>query len=120
MAGNGAAAFNMLDQIGKIEDVLGDYTQLKKLIDVLEGKCKHRHIFIYYQRPDMPNDVGELVDAKGDPKFMIATGEHEDMRIKARAVYFMRNVADQKFIRADVGCDGDLLLGEMTPALSRA
>ena len=29
------------------------------------GKSKHRHVFIYYQRPDVPNDQGELVDAKG-------------------------------------------------------
>mmetsp|Transcript_37870 Transcript_37870/g.109261 ORF Transcript_37870/g.109261 Transcript_37870/m.109261 type:complete len:150 (-) Transcript_37870:3-452(-) len=113
MAANVSAAFNMMDQAGKVEDVLGEYNNLKKLNDFLEGKSKHKHIFIYYQRPDVPNDREELVDAKGDPKIMITTGEHEDMRIKSRAVYFLRNVPDQKVVKVDVSCDSDLLFGEM-------
>ena len=57
---------------------------------------KHKHIFIYHQKPDILNEQGELVDAKGDAKLIITTGEHEDMRIKSHAVYFLRTVADQK------------------------
>lgn len=44
------------------------------------GRSKHKHIFVYYQRPDVPNDMNEFVDAKGEPKIMITTGEHEDAR----------------------------------------
>jgi dynein heavy chain len=113
MAANVAAAFNMSEQTGKVEETLGEYNNLKKLNDFLEGKSKHKHIFIYYQRPDVPNEQGDMIDAKGDPKFMITTGEHEDMRIKSRAVYFIRNVADQKAVKPDVACDGELLFGEM-------
>lgn len=110
---------------------------------VASGKSKHKHVFVYYQRPDVINDANELVDAKGmadlranvrqvsrqvfgkkhdeillrpfgwefalpvefwnilelnsgcpalvlfdtgDAKLMITTGEHEDVRIKNRAV----------------------------------
>jgi dynein heavy chain len=113
MAANVAAAFNMSDKVNQIEETLGEYNNLKKLNDFLEGKSKHKHIFIYHQKADMPNDMGELVDAKGEPKTMITTGEHEDMRIKSRAVYFLRNVPDQKAVKVDVACDGELLFGEM-------
>eukprot|EP00931_Biecheleriopsis_adriatica_P081368 TRINITY_DN5469_c0_g1_i1.p1 TRINITY_DN5469_c0_g1~~TRINITY_DN5469_c0_g1_i1.p1 ORF type:complete len:4656 (-),score=1282.68 TRINITY_DN5469_c0_g1_i1:88-14055(-) len=113
MAANVASAFSMSDRISYVEQVLGEYNNLKKLNDFLEGKSKHKHIFIYFQRPDVPNDQGELVDAKGDAKLMITTGEHEDVRIKNRAVYFLRNVADSKAVKADVACDADLLFGEM-------
>ncbi|CAK0849097.1 unnamed protein product, partial [Prorocentrum cordatum] len=113
MAANVAAAFNMSDRVSTIEETLGEYNNLKKLNDFLEGKSKHKHIFIYHQRADMPNDMGELVDAKGEPKTMITTGEHEDMRIKSRAVYFLRNVPDQKEVKKDIACDGELLFGEM-------
>eukprot|EP00959_Pyramimonas_sp_CCMP1952_P017913 380099-Pyramimonas_sp.AAC.1 len=30
----------------------------------------------------------------------------EDMRIKSRAVYFLRNVPDQKEVKKDIACDG--------------
>jgi len=103
----------MMDQVHKIEDFFSEHNNLKKLNDLLEGKSKHKHIFVYFQRQDVPNDLGELVDAKGDPKPMLTTGEHEDMRIKSRAVYFLRNVLDQKPVRPDVSSDGDLLFGEM-------
>jgi len=113
MAMNVAAACNMLDRVNHVEDVLSEYQNLKKLNDFLEGKSKHKHIFVYYQKPDVPNEMGDLVDAKGDPKFMITTGEHEDMRIKGRAVYFVRNVPDQKAVKVDIASDGELLFGEM-------
>ena len=32
---------------------------------VASGKSKHKHVFVYYQRPDVINDANELVDAKG-------------------------------------------------------
>jgi len=113
MAANVASAFGMSDRVHLVEQTLGEYNNLKKLNDFLEGKSKHRHVFIYYQRPDVPNDQGELVDAKGDAKLLITTGEHEDVRIKSRAVYFLRNVAENKPVKADVSSDGDLLFGEM-------
>ncbi|CAJ1345300.1 unnamed protein product [Effrenium voratum] len=113
MAANVAAAFGMSDRVHVVEQVLGEYNNLKKLNDFLEGKSKHKHVFVYYQRPDVINDANELVDAKGDAKLMITTGEHEDVRIKNRAVYFLRNVADSKPVKADVASDGDLLFGEM-------
>lgn len=99
-----AAAFGMSDRVNVVEQVLGEYNNLKKLNDFLEGKSKHKHVFVYYQRPDVINDANELVDAKGavaerfsrscltariprpgDAKLMITTGEHEDVRIKNRA-----------------------------------
>jgi len=113
MAANVASAFGMSDRVHSVEALLGEYNNLKKLNDFLEGKSKHRHVFVYYQRPDVPNDQGELVDAKGDAKLIITTGEHEDVRIKNRAVYFLRNVAENKPVKADVSSDGDLLFGEM-------
>eukprot|EP00913_Durusdinium_trenchii_P023519 g22096.t1 len=78
MAANVAAAFGMSDRVHVVEQVLGEYNNLKKLNDFLEGKSKHKHVFVYYQRPDVINDANELVDAKGDAKLMITTGEHED------------------------------------------
>lgn len=114
MAANVAAAFNLTERTSYVEDTLGEYSNLKKINDFLEGKSKHKHIFIYYQRPDIPNEFGEPIDTKGDPKLMITTGEHEDMRIKSRAVYFLRNVPDQKAVKVEVGCDHELLFGEMS------
>ena len=32
---------------------------------VASGKSKHKHVFVYYQQPDVINDANELVDAKG-------------------------------------------------------
>ena len=66
MAANVAAAFGMSDRVHVVEQVLGEYNNLKKLNDFLEGKSKHKHVFVYYQRPDVINDANELVDAKGD------------------------------------------------------
>ncbi|CAK0894523.1 unnamed protein product, partial [Prorocentrum cordatum] len=78
------------------------------------GKSKHKHIFVYHQRPDIPNEVNEPVDnPKGEPRTMITTGEHEDMRIKSHAVYFLRNVPDQKPVKMDIASDGELLFGEV-------
>jgi dynein heavy chain len=117
MASNVASSFSRPDRpvsAQYVEDVLADYNNLKKLNDFLEGKSKHRHIFVFFQKPDVPNEVGELVDAKGDPKIMITTGEHEDMRIKNDAVFFLRNVADQKAVKPDIACDVELLFGEMS------
>jgi len=117
MAANAASSFGVQDRI--IEDYIGEYNNLKKINDFLEGRSKHRHLFIYFQRPDIPNEMGELVDAKGDPKVMITTGEHEDMRIKSRAVFFVRandgaaEHGEKKPIRLDVPSDGELLFGEM-------
>eukprot|EP00971_Amphidinium_carterae_P040535 795589-Amphidinium_carterae.1 len=113
MAANVAAAFGKMDNIESVETILRDYSNLKKINDFLEGKSKHKHLFFYYQKPDVPNEMGEFVDARGDPKIMITTGEHEDMRIKSRAVYFLRNVPDQKAVKPEMSCDHDLLFGEM-------
>jgi dynein heavy chain len=113
MAANVAAAFGIVEKTQQVEEFFGEYNNLKKLSDFLEGKSKHKHIFVFYQKPDIPNDLGELIDAKGDAKIMITTGEHEDMRIKSEAVYFLRNVPDQKPVKLDVLCDAELLFGEM-------
>jgi hypothetical protein len=54
MAENVAAAFDMSDRVDKITETLSEYNNFKKLNDFLEGKSKHKHIFIYHQRPDIP------------------------------------------------------------------
>jgi len=113
MAANVAAAFDLTEQTRMVEDTLGEYNNFKKINDFLEGKSKHKHIFIYYQRPDVVNDAGELIDAKGDPKLIVTTGEHEDMRIKNHAVYFLRTVPDQKPVKLEVSSDHELLFGEL-------
>jgi dynein heavy chain len=116
MAANVAAAINQPDNVLMVEEVFQEYNNLKKLDDFLAGKSKHKHIFIYYQKLDMPNEMGDSVDAAGPPKIMITTGEHEDMRIKGRAVYFLRNpiVPEGRAVKLDVSCDNELLFGEMS------
>jgi dynein heavy chain len=113
MAANVAACFGIVDKTLTVEEALGEWNNIKKVNDFLDGKSKHKHLFVYYQNPDIVDDNGELVDSKSAPKLWITTGEHEDMRLKNRAAYFLRNVPDQKAIRVDVSSDGDLLFGEM-------
>jgi dynein heavy chain len=117
MAANVAAAFDMIEQTNLVEEMFTEYNNFKKINDFLEGKSKHKHVFIYHQKPDMVNnETGELMDAKGDAKLIITTGEHEDMRIKSHAVYFLRTVADQKAVKLEVACDHELLFGEVSAA----
>ena len=114
MAGNVAGTFNMLDKVSWVEQQLGEHANLKKLNDFLEGKSKHKHLFIYYQKQDVQNKLGELVDGPGEARLVITTGEHEDMRIKNKAAYFLRNVGDQKAVKPDVATDSELVYGEMS------
>jgi dynein heavy chain len=112
MAANVAAAFGLGDS-PKSEEFFQEQANYKRVTEWLEGRSKHKHLFVYYQKQDVPNDMGEFVDAKGDPKLVMTTGEQEDVRIKQRAVYFLRNVADHKAVRAEVSSDADILFGEM-------
>jgi hypothetical protein len=116
MAANVAAAFDMIDTQNVVEDVLTEYNNFKKINDFLEGRAKHKHLFIYYQKPDIFNDAGEFVDAKGDAKLFITYGDNDDLRIKSRAVYFLRTVGDQKAVKPEVACDHELLFGEVAAA----
>eukprot|EP00435_Cladocopium_sp_Y103_P065334 s508_g27.t1 len=79
----------------------------KKITEFLEGKTKQQHIFFFYQRPDILNEHNEPVDAHKDCKLTITTGENE--RIKSFAVYFLRNVPQDRAIKTD-----ELLFGEVT------
>ena len=105
-----AAAFEKEPQ--QVEDVFREHANLKRLNDFLEGKSKHHHIFVFDQRADVINDLGEPVDGPGDTKILVTTGEQE--RLKGRAVFFLRTVAADKAIKVDVTSDGDLLFGEMS------
>ena len=71
-------------QISEVEDVFREHANLKRLNDFLEGKSKHHHIFIFDQKTDVINDVGEPVDGPGDTKIIVTAGEQE--RLKGRAV----------------------------------
>ncbi|CAL1160605.1 unnamed protein product [Cladocopium goreaui] len=71
-----------------------------------------QHIFFFYQRPDILNEHNEPVDAHKDCKLTITTGENE--RIKSFAVYFLRNVPQDRAIKTDVFSDQELLFGEVT------
>jgi dynein heavy chain len=95
----------------QVEDVFREHANLKRLNDFLEGKSKHHHIFIFDQRADVMNDMGEPIDGPGDTKIIITTGESE--RLKGRAVYFFRTLPAEKAVKLDVGSDGDLLFGEI-------
>jgi dynein heavy chain len=112
MATNVAVAMDMPDKLKYVEDMLSEYNNFKKINDFLEGKSKHRHIFVYYQQQDHMNDHNEII-SRGESKLMITTGDNEEMRIKGKAVYFVRNVPDQKPVKSDVPCDNELLFGEM-------
>lgn len=48
-----------------IVTLCGQFQSLPGLTCLLPGKSKHKHVFVYYQRPDVINDANELVDAKG-------------------------------------------------------
>jgi dynein heavy chain len=114
MAANVAAAFDMIDQTHVVEQHLSDYNNFKRINDFLEGRNKHRHLSIYYQKNDVLNQAGELVDAKEPNKFIITTGDHEEMRIKNHAVYFLRTVEEQRAVKMDNACDHELLFGEIS------
>lgn len=111
MAENIAVAFNQEARQNQIENVIKEHANMKKIVDFLEGKSRHQHLFFFYQKPDVINDKGEYVDGPGDPKLLVTTGEHE--RIKSRAVYFLRNVPPERAVKADVSVDGELLFGEV-------
>jgi dynein heavy chain len=111
MAENIAVAFNQEARQAQIEAVIREHANMKKVVDFLEGKSRHQHLFFFYQKPDVINDKGEYIDGAGDPKLLITTGEHE--RIKSRAVYFLRNVPPERAVKADVAVDADLLFGEV-------
>ena len=50
MASNVALAMDMPDRLKYVEDMLSEYNNFKKINDFLEGKSKHRHVFVYYQK----------------------------------------------------------------------
>lgn len=108
IAENVASAFDIKNVEGTIQETLN----FKKITEFLEGKTKQQHIFFFYQRPDILNEHNEPVDAHKDCKLTITTGENE--RIKSFAVYFLRNVPQDRAIKADVFSDQELLFGEVT------
>ena len=108
-----ASAFGREDDIRRVEGVIQENLNYKKLTEFLEGRTKQQHIFFFYQRPDTYNEHNELVDAHKDCKLTITTGENE--RIKSFAVYFLRNVPQDRAIKTDVFSDHELLFGEVTP-----
>ena len=108
IAENVASAFDIKNVEGTIQETLN----FKKITEFLEGKTKQQHIFFFYQRPDILNEHNEPVDAHKDCKLTITTGENE--RIKSFAVYFLRNVPQDRSIKADVFSDQELLFGEVT------
>ena len=110
MAANVSVAFDF--DLRATEKTLEEYSNLKKINDFLDGKSKHKHLLFYYQKPDDSSGT-ELVDAPGPAKLMITTGEHEDVRIKGRGVYFLRTVGDQKSVKTDIPTDHELLFGEV-------
>lgn len=105
-----ASAFDKDPQ--QVEDVFREHANLKRLNDFLEGKSKHHHIFIFDQKTDVINDVGEPVDGPGDTKIIVTAGEQE--RLKGRAVFFLRTLPADKAIKVDIPTDNDLLFGEMS------
>lgn len=113
MVANVAEAFDISNKIGDVENFF--IHNLKKVNEFLEGRSKHKHFFVYYQQKSDDDDVKH---AKMD--FIYTTGEHEDYRIKNRAVYFLRNVYDNKGmvsdkeIKKDTATDADVLFGEVT------
>lgn len=108
IAENVAGAFDIKNVEGTITETLN----YKKITEFLEGKTKQQHIFFFYQRPDILNEHNEPVDAHKDCKLTITTGENE--RIKSFAVYFLRNVPQDRAIKTDVFSDQELLFGEVT------
>eukprot|EP00439_Symbiodinium_sp_Y106_P074138 s629_g14.t1 len=115
IAENVASAFGREEenQIRKVESLIQENLNYKKLTEFLEGRTKQQHIFFFYQRPDATNEHNEIIDADKDCKFTITTGENE--RIKSLAVYFLRNVPQDRAIKTDVFSDQELLFGEVTP-----
>jgi len=63
--------------VRKVEEVIRESGNLKKVNDFLEGKSKRHHIFFYFQKPDVTNDNNELVDGPGEPRITIQNGETE-------------------------------------------
>merc|ERR1719482_238792 len=111
MAVNVAYAFDR--PLAEVEDVVKGFANLKKVNDFLEGRSKHKHLFFFYQKLDVFDEYGDVTDANMEPQLMLTTGEHEEMRLKGRAVYFLRNIRDQKRIKPEITTDHELLFGEM-------
>jgi dynein heavy chain len=104
-----ASAFNKDVQF--VEDVFREHGNLKRFNDFLEGKSKHSHIFIFDQKTDVINEVGEPVDGPGEAKLIVTPGEQE--RLKGRAVYFLRTLPNEKAVKLDVSSDQELMFGEI-------
>jgi dynein heavy chain len=112
MAENVALAFGMTgDKAAKFEDALREPGNARKVSDFLDGKTNQTHLLFFYQKPDVVNDAGELIDSPGEAKLLITNGEQE--RIKRRAAYFLRTAPEGKAIRSDVTTDNDLIFGEV-------
>ena len=88
-----------------------EHANLKRLNDFLEGKSKHHHIFLFDQKADVINESGEAIDGHGESKVLVTVGEQE--RLKGRAVYFMRTIAEGKTVKMENGSDTELLYGEI-------
>jgi hypothetical protein len=112
MAENVALAFGKTgDAAAKFEDALREPGNARKVSDFLEGKTNQTHLLFFYQKPDVVNDAGELIDSPGEAKLLITNGEQE--RIKKRAAYFLRTSPEGKAIRTDIASDNDLIFGEV-------
>jgi hypothetical protein len=113
MAENVALAFGKTgDAAAKFEDALREPGNARKVSDFLDGKTNQTHLLFFYQKPDVVNDAGELIDSPGEAKLLITNGEQE--RIKKRAAFFLRTAPEGKVIRADVATSEDLIFGEVS------
>ena len=74
-------------------DVFREHANLKRINDWLEGKSQsHRwskHIFVYYQTPDIRTAGEQIVDSAGQEKLFLTDGCAD--RLKSKAVAFIRN-----------------------------
>jgi len=81
------------------------------LDEFLSGKSTSASIFVYYYPQ---NELeGELKDLHYDNNIFVTDGEHEKLRDKA--VYFFRAVAEGKAVNLDNPCDHEVLFGELLP-----
>lgn len=108
MADIAAISLGNEDLTSEVEDAFRESANSKKLSDFLDGKTEEKHIFVFYQIPDIINEIGEPVDGQGKAKIHINFGDTD--RIKAKAVYFIR--AGGK-VNTDVATDDSLLFGEL-------
>jgi dynein heavy chain len=112
MAENVALAFGKTgDAAAKFEDALREPGNLRKVNDFLDGKTNQTHLLFFYQKPDVVNDAGELIDSPGEAKLLITNGEQE--RIKKRACFFVRTCAEGKAINEKMPSDNELIFGEV-------